>query len=144
MSFSTKQILGVLFVVLFLSSIAVQVQAQQDSKTPQAQKSALEQVLEGAEKPEGNVYTIYMMDVFSYYDLEEKYNTDLKKKVFKKTAEYGDKLNKLRKIRQKMLRKRYYVVIEDEFPDYDIKRRGFDIFLGRNTGFGTIEARPPK
>lgn len=87
-----------------------------------------------------NIWPIYELDVFSYFKLDNKYNTPLKKEMFKKTKEYQDKLNELTKIRNQP---RFFVVfikrsdqcdfirIDDTpcWKDYDINRKGFIVNL---------------
>src|ERR1035437_8941565 len=77
--------------------------------------------------------SIYDLDVFSYYNLND-YNSDLKQAVFKKTEEYQNKLTELKSTKAEMLKTTYYVKLEKAFGDseygsvnYDIKRKGFEI-----------------
>lgn len=89
------------------------------------------------------IESIYDLDVFSYYNLDE-YNTELQKTVFKKTAEYQSKLQELKKMKAEMLKTTYVVRLQNEFGDYNIKRKGFEFSMGENMGIGTSSARPPK
>jgi len=96
-------------------------------------------------KADITVYHIFYLDVLAYYKIND-YDTDLKKKVFKKSSEYQNHLKKLKSMRAEMLKSTYYVKLEGLFneTDYELKRKGFDITIGQNYGMGTIAAKPPK
>lgn len=87
------------------------------------------------------------LDIFSYFKLTD-YNTELKQSVFKKSEEGQAKLNELKQIKAEMLKTTYYVKFSNKFTnlDYDIKKGGFSIFLGKNiTAMFVLESqRSPK
>ena len=89
--------------------------------------------------------TIFDLDVFRYYNLEG-YDTELKKSVYKKTAEYQNYLLELKAKKVEMLKTNYYTIQTEMFSsiNYDVSRKGFEIELGTNTGMGTYSARTPK
>lgn len=87
------------------------------------------------------LYRIYQLDVFAHYGLYKEYNTELKRAVFKKTQDYIDKLNELKKNKKEILQHYYYIKLSEKyrFSDYDIKRKGFELELDNN-----IILSPPK
>lgn len=121
--------------------------------TPEYLKGELKEVIIGTEMP-NNIYSIYKLDVFSYYNLQYEYDTELKKKVFTKTAEYQSKLNELKQIKQELLSAQLYTTLplhidyfsyfSPQIPDYDLNKKGFNIYIGSNQGRGTLMARAPK
>ncbi|MBC7525076.1 MAG: hypothetical protein H7239_11635 [Flavobacterium sp.] len=74
------------------------------------------------------------LDVFSYYELHEKYDTELKKSIFKKSNEYSEKLNELIEIKKSCLNNCRYIEISKEegfkIYDYDVNKKGFLVNLG--------------
>ena len=118
-----------------------------------AQKSSNEQHLSQLQKTlkdserYTNRYTkldVYDLDVVEYYNLSSQYSTPLKIKVFKKTDEYQEKLDDLKKIKKDLMAKKYYVTITKPFKEYDLKKGGFKTIIKENMGQGTSKARPPK
>lgn len=87
------------------------------------------------------------LDIFSYFKLTD-YDTELKQSVFKKTEEGQSKLTELKRIKAEMLKTTYYVKLSNKFTnsDYDIKKGGFSIFLGKNISamFVLESQRSPK
>jgi hypothetical protein len=71
-------------------------------------------------------------DVIKYYDLTETYDTPLKIKFYKKTEDYLEKLAALQDAVNGKNRVYYYVTYKYEFPQYDMKRKGFYFYLSRN------------
>lgn len=73
-------------------------------------------------------------DVFSYFSLLEKYDSDLKKSMFKKTDEYKLLLDSLSKIKNSLLSETYYQISLNqvyEFSiEYDIQKKGFLVAIG--------------
>jgi len=69
-----------------------------------------------------------------------------KRAVFKKTTDYQNYLTQLKDLKNEMLKSTYYIKLEDQFTnvDYNLKRGGFEIGLGENTGMGTLSGRTPK
>jgi hypothetical protein len=76
-----------------------------------------------------NMYLIYDLNVFEYYNLGDEYDSDLKKEVFKKTPEYAEKLTELKKMKAEMLKTTYYLEQENRFGDYDITKKGFNVSI---------------
>lgn len=92
---------------------------------------------------------IYTLDVFSYYNLERKYDTELKKKAFTKTQEYKDKLKELKEINQK-ISKSYFFTKFSTFSNcstqessyfciynYDLRKSGIKIMLPIQISFNS-------
>lgn len=101
--------------------------------------------LQSAERANYSIlYSISKLDVLEYFDLNSTYDTDLKRAVYRKTPEYSEKYNSLLKLKSEVKSKSFYVLFDSKVPSYDIKRRGFEIDLGSNSGRGTDAARAPK
>ena len=105
----------------------------------------LSDITANATDENGKLENIYKLNVFEYYNLED-YDTELKKTVFKKTTEYQNYLSELKTKKAEMSKAWYYTVKTSVFneTDYDIKRKGFEIEIGTNSGLGTFSARTPK
>jgi hypothetical protein len=73
-------------------------------------------------------------DAISFFDLNEKYNTDLKKQAFKKTAEYTESiLPSFNKICQKVKNKNFYVLYNlCGNSAYNTTKRNFSFSIGIN------------
>jgi len=90
----------------------------------------------------------FNLNVFDYFTLNEKYDSDLKKEFFKKTTEYTTLLDSLKKIKSDFINSIYY---EKDFKNpggesfltksinlrqqgyqvkYDIQKKGFFISIG--------------
>lgn len=54
-------------------------------------------------------------DVFEYYDIKSKFETDLKRKVYSETEDYKTKYTELERLKSKMISTIYYLDFE---PDY--------------------------
>ena len=125
-------LVGLLIVISFPFTLRAQENTSKTEKT-------LSEILESIEKAPYELYQIYDLEVLKYYDLESQYETPLQRQVFLKSAEYGDKLNELKNKRAEMLANEYYLAIPNEydstawFPDYDIRRKGFDLMIGENS-----------
>ena len=70
------------------------------------------QEFEQDQNQEKNLLSILNLDVISYFDLSEQYNTALQKEVFKKTNDYKEKEQELKKIKQDLLAKQHYIDFE--------------------------------
>jgi len=135
-------ILRTLCLLLIVSSIYGQ------TKNP---KILLQDILKGAKEPDVLVYSIFDLDVFSYYSITE-YDTELKRAVYKKTNDYKERVGTLKKMKAEMLKTKYYVkltniTMESNFPlssDYDLTKKGFLIKLRNSYGVGTLSFVPPK
>ncbi len=92
-----------------------------------------------------DLYSIYDLNVFAYFNLLE-YDTELKKAVFKKTDNYKNYLDSLKVIKTTMLRTNYYIKLQEGFEDidYDLKRKGFDLDLGQIWDLGLVRSKPQK
>lgn len=88
------------------------------------------------------VLAAYTLNVVSYFDLDEKYNTDLKKEAFKKTQEYKNKMDELNSVWQRYFGNYFFTEfytrkcqwysssLSDTCTDYyDLKRKGMEIGL---------------
>ena len=77
----------------------------------------------------------YFSNVYQYFDLEETYNTPLKKEVFKNSKEYKELSDSLVKIKKELLRPSYIEmniipISKSEYGvEYDLKRNGFKILM---------------
>ena len=85
---------------------------------------------------------LFNLDVFEYYDLSEKYPTDLQKKVFKKSDEYKALLNELTAKEGDFQKKTFFLNLSPVFKhhsywknSYDISKGGFLIKMCRHTEF---------
>jgi hypothetical protein len=75
----------------------------------------------------------YMSDVYSYFDLEEQYNTPLKKLNFQKTPEYRSLSDSLQRIKLELKKTKYIKINvrenwEENFT-YNLNKKGFDIWI---------------
>ena len=88
------------------------------------------------------------LNVFNYFHLNETYDSNLKKEVFKKTTDYNNLLDSLKKIKSSYLNSIYYQTgfnisggetFDMEFNNdgqkyqvnYDIQKKGFNIGIGK-------------
>ena len=106
-------------------------------------QNQLEDVLRDAQPARDDFLTIYQLDVFSYFSLDQ-YDTDLKKAVFKKSSEYQLLLDSLKTLKKQIAGGRWYVTPGWELTDYDVDAHGFHLILGLNTFSCPAEAQPPK
>jgi len=104
----------------------------------------------------GNLVFINDLNVINYYNLQDTYNTELKISVYKKTSDYQEKLEALRKLKQEMLSNIYYIRIDKIFTkqyqkyvdgsynletvNYDLTQKGFNLILQEYDEF----KEPPK
>ncbi len=70
------------------------------------------QEFEQDQNQEKNLISVLNLDVISYYGLSERYSTPLQKEVFKKTNDYKEKEQELKKIKQDLLSKPHYIDFE--------------------------------
>lgn len=117
---------------------------------PQAEKKILTKqnisdLKLNAKPANGDLYSIFDLDVFSYYNLHD-YDSDLKKVIFKKTEEYQSKLTELKLFKSEMMKTTYYAKLVEAFNNvnYDIKRKGFEIEIGSDFAAYPQNAKPPK
>jgi hypothetical protein len=75
----------------------------------------------------------YMSDVYNYFDLEEQYNTPLKKLNFQKTQEFKTLSDSLQRIKAAMKQTKYIKInvrdTWDENFSYNLNKKGFDIWI---------------
>lgn len=76
------------------------------------------------------ISSILNTDVFKYYNLKDQYNTELKKKNYKSTADYQEKLNDLKSLKKELCSKTYYL---DFDPFYYEKNNTFKYNLNTRT-----------
>jgi len=96
-----------------------------------SESKSLQEILNGIQKVEDKMQLIYDLDVLDYYELTDKYNTDLKREMFMKTSEYSSKLEDLKKKKADLLSHQIYISdYYSHLKDYNIKRKGFDIYIG--------------
>lgn len=75
--------------------------------------------------------SILNLDVFKHFKLEETYDTDLKRKNFKNTSDYKEKLNELTVLRKDLCAKPYYLDFEPSYYEknntfkYDLVTKSF-------------------
>jgi hypothetical protein len=118
-----------------------------DVSTPPSD-TRLGQLFLGAEEPPDDLAAIFQLDVFEYYKLGDRYDTDLKRAVFQKSDEYVEKLAQMKAEKRRLQAIDLFIVADDddshELSSYDVKRRGFWLSLGINaTGWG-YEASGPR
>jgi hypothetical protein len=109
--------------------------------------SPFDKILDGVTKfnNSNEAYSIIGLNVLGYYNLEDKYDTELKRKVFFESEEYKEKLRILKEYKNKLLSDKYYILINEPFDsDYDLKNKGFKSENNRNHGMGTAAAQAPK
>ncbi len=87
-----------------------------------------EKLLKYSEPAYDEMYLIYDLNVFDYYSLNDKYDSDLKKSVYEKTSEYHEQFEELKQKKENMLKTKFYLQQNDKFyGDYDINKKGFNI-----------------
>lgn len=105
-----------------------------------------------------SIASILKGDVFSYYKLNDTYDTDLKKKNFTKTEEYKGLYDQLEGKKKEYLAKTLYTRLigkgnysnQVEIYNYDLKKKGFnirlkDVYTERSPiGVLGILSNPPK
>jgi hypothetical protein len=62
-----------------------------------------------------NFISALNLDVFEYYDIKSKFETDLKRKVYSESDDYKTKYTELERLKSKMITTVYYLDFE---PDY--------------------------
>jgi hypothetical protein len=84
---------------------------------------------------------ILLLDVYGYYDFKtgtsgysEKYNTELKRKVFEQSEEYGEKLDHLKNLRQQMFQTVFWGYIRNPssgnaLGKYNLQKKTFTFRL---------------
>ncbi|MDP2167499.1 MAG: hypothetical protein Q8J64_04110 [Thermodesulfovibrionales bacterium] len=80
-----------------------------------------------------SLVSIFDMDIYSYFDDLDIYETPLQKKKFEKTQEYRDKMLELKNLKQEMLKKYFYTAAafsDSRWSEYDIKQKAVKRELG--------------
>lgn len=81
--------------------------------------------------PTSKIVYLLNLDVVGYNELEEKYDTELKRKFFQKSEEYKRLLAKMKLQRNKLLQKDFYTLIG--LGEYNVKTRCFE------TGYSVLQ-----
>ncbi len=117
----------------------------QTAVTSYGQSSALDSLLEpinkikfedeDRQKLDPYFIDTYFSNVYQYFDLEETYNTPLKKEVFKNSKEYKALSDSLAQIKKDLLKPSYIEmkiipISRSEYGvEYDLKRNGFKVLM---------------
>ncbi len=117
----------------------------QTAVTGYGQSSALDSLLEpinkikfedeDRQKLDPYFIDTYFSNVYQYFDLEETYNTPLKKEVFKNSKEYKALSDSLAQIKKDLLKPSYIEmkiipISRSEYGvEYDLKRNGFKVLM---------------
>jgi hypothetical protein len=117
----------------------------QTAATGYGQSSALDSLLEpinkikfedeDRQKLDPYFIDTYFSNVYQYFDLEETYNTPLKKEVFKNSKEYKALSDSLAQIKKDLLKPSYIEmkiipISRSEYGvEYDLKRNGFKVLM---------------
>lgn len=80
---------------------------------------------------ENDIVNILSENVFKYYNLEEKYITELQKKIFQSSSDYKEKYLELLEQKRKLRRKTYYLDFEPSLYErnnleYKIGKQSFE------------------
>ncbi len=76
---------------------------------------------------------VMTLDLFKYYDLQNQYDSDLKKKVYSNTEDYKSKLSELQKKRNELKNTSFYLDFEPEYYErnrlikYDLNNKTFTV-----------------
>jgi hypothetical protein len=121
----------------------------QTAATGYGQSSALDSLLEpinkikfedeDRQKLDPYFIDTYFSNVYQYFDLEETYNTPLKKEVFKNSKEYKALSDSLAQIKKDLLKPSYIEmkiipISRSEYGvEYDLKRNGFKVLMNEST-----------
>ena len=76
------------------------------------------------EDQEKEIGSILTLGVFGYYSLSQ-YDSELKKDIFSKTAEYKIKLDELKSIKSKLLDSYYYLDLDANLTAYNLSTKTF-------------------
>jgi hypothetical protein len=88
---------------------------------------------EQSKKQLDSLTSILTLNVFKYYGLEEQYDSDLKKKVFKESVDFKEKQNLLIKRQQSLIANYYYLDFEPDYYErnnllkYDLTTKSFSL-----------------
>lgn len=96
----------------------------------------LNMIIKDSEDIDEDTFYIYTLDVFEYYQLLDKYDTELKRITYTKTKDYETQLSELKKKKKEISGCWFYYRLEKPFSkdasdegsnDYNIKKNGFII-----------------
>lgn len=124
-----RKLFIILFITFFCNSVFGQIQKIIDTSTAidgRMSNSFYQQ--SGDQRTE--ISSILNIDVFKYYNLDEQYNTQLKEKNYKSTADYQGKLNDLKSLKKELCSKTYFL---DFDPFYYEKNNTFKYNLNTKT-----------
>jgi hypothetical protein len=80
-----------------------------------------------------NFINILNLDVFEYYDIKNKFETDLKRKNYLESEDYKTKYTELERLKSKMISTVYYLDFEPDYYErnnlikYDINSKTFSV-----------------
>jgi len=101
-------------------------------------------VVDFSDMTRAKVLDILSLDVFSYnFEQTSKFDTDLKKSVFKKSDDYKTLLKQLTETRKALLTNTITVLLSEKhfvLSDYSLKSKTFLLDLGTNFGFGEMHS----
>lgn len=129
----------------YLIRIFIFLLVTQTAVTSYGQSNALDSLLEpinkikfedeDSKKLDPYFIDTYFSNVYQYFNLEETYNTPLKKEVFKNSKEYKELSDSLVQIKKDLLKSSYIEmkvipISKSEYGvEYDLKRNGFKILM---------------
>ncbi len=76
--------------------------------------------------------SIVDLNVYSYFELSDLYNTDLKRKMFEQSSDYIDKVNQLKQLKPDISKDYYFIKNSKILSDYILAKNGFEIFVRSN------------
>jgi len=142
------------FVALLVVAIALlpwPVVAQETSAAASSGMTPLQLVARGTEFVHGGNMTIYDLDVLSYFELHDQYDTELKRAMFEKSPECQVLVDSMKVLKRHLVSGRKCVVASGAkdapwggMSDYSTEKHGFYLTLGSNYGYSYFNARAPK
>jgi|GEM_PF-3522167 len=84
------------------------------------------------------LWMAHRLNVWAYMDLEEKYNSELKKSEFMKTDDYMSALNQVKAAKQALNEETYIIGLEFNdytISNYDLKNGTFDFEIGTSKDY---------
>lgn len=126
--------------MLFFSPIAFTEDLDNDQKL-------FSNISDGAEELSStDVSSILRLDVFSFFNLNDEYDTQLKRKIFRDSPEYKEKLKELTKKRDEIKNglKVFLTLEGSTLGEFLLKKKHFQMVLSENCDMGTEGAQPPK
>jgi len=121
----SKNVIGLISILLMFNIPAI----SEDYMPEKNNTTQLEIILSNCEEAKADqLDNILSSDVFNYFELEEEYDTPLKKKVFMKSEEFKEKEKELNLIKVNAKNTVYYYSMTmDSGAQYDTDRGGFII-----------------